>query len=116
MQTLKNAFVIYSPQELIKESSYWEKDNLFYINAPETTHSFGVPLWAAAYEECRRGKKETLYKERENFSFILDVGNYPGFVLSGLALGIKFFLFQGEENVFKSLQTIVHKKKGDIWH
>lgn len=115
--TFKNSdyLIVGSPQELIKKSTLGEQSPPFYINAPGTTYSFGVPLWAYAYEKCLGVWEYSSQESVTNFSFVLDVGKYPGFVFSGLRLGIKLFLFQGDDQIFKKLQAIVREKRGDIW-
>ena len=121
-----------SPQDLLNQLPLFMKrrgkhltdgdaeaqDHPFCSTSYACLQIFGVSLWSYSYGECRK-----IWEKRENkregepsyFPFILDIKDNRGYIFLGLRLGLKYFLFSGEREVFKKLQCIVRKEEGEIF-
>ncbi|HQS84065.1 MAG: hypothetical protein B7Y25_03825 [Alphaproteobacteria bacterium 16-39-46] len=92
--------------------------NLFYSCSFENCQTFGVSLWAYAYEACNALWKERHLRFKEDpsfFPFLLDVRTSSGFIFLGLRLELKYFLCKKDLEIFTKLQTLVRNQGGELY-
>ncbi|MBS0186242.1 MAG: hypothetical protein JSS34_07925 [Proteobacteria bacterium] len=93
-------------------------ENFFYHCSFEKAHTFGISLWAYAYKECQNLWKERqlIFKEDSPFfPFILNVQASSGFIFLGMRLGLKYFLYEKDFEIFTKLQNLVRQQGGELF-
>lgn len=120
--------LVESPQVLLDRATFWIQRRearecdlegpFFYCCSYEGVQTFGVSLWAVAYEGCSALWKDRVQKFNKDpffFPFIMNVRAATGFIFLGLRLGLKYFLFKEDPEVFIKLQHLVRDQGGDLF-
>lgn len=112
-----------SPQALLENAALWiqrreeglDFEEIFYYCSYERLQVFGVSLWAHAYEECQGLWKNRVRIDLEDFPFfpfMVDVKTSSGFIFLGIRLGLKYFLFKKDADLFTKLQNLIRSHGG----